>query len=264
MHLAAKQSDLLSEFAVKIKELTQVVCNSVVPLDGDLLIASSGADIFAGLPQTQLLLILEGSVDYQVGNKLVMHFEAGDLLGLQRSLNLPQGKFSCTSPTRVCVYDRNTLVEHANKDLSAQRNWTHLLACNLSFYEQALAQELRGDFQPTAGFIQVNAGDVIIHQGDHADQVYTLLEGSAEAVCDNVKVGEINANEIFGALAVFTRQPRMASVIATSDCTLLAVRKEEFIDLIECQPQICLGLIEEMAAKINQLNNQVTYLKNSS
>ena len=53
----------------------------------------------------------------------------------------------------------------------------------------------------------------------------------------------------------------MASVVATNDCTLLAVPKEEFIDLIEHQPQICLSLIEEMASKINQLNNQLRDLK---
>ena len=35
----------------------------------------------------------------------------------------------------------------------------------------------------------------------------------------------------------------------------------EFIALIEHQPQICLGLIEEMAAKINQLNSQLLQLK---
>jgi CRP-like cAMP-binding protein len=125
----------------------------------------------------------------------------------------------------------------------------------------AFAQELRSEFQPSAGFMHYRAGETIIQQGSVAHKVYTLLEGSADAVCDGVKVGEIHSNEIFGALAVFTRQPRIASVIATSDCTVLAVRKEEFITLVEHQPHICLGLIEEMAAKINQLNNQLLLLK---
>jgi CRP-like cAMP-binding protein len=38
---------------------------------------------------------------------------------------------------------------------------------------------------------------------------------------------------------------------------VLAVRQEEFVDLIDHQPQICMELIEEMAAKINQLNGQL-------
>lgn len=260
MHLPTKQSELMSELAAKLRGLTELFCAQVTPADDPFTITANG-DIFADIPPTRALLIIEGQVDYYLNNKLVMRFEEGDLLGLPRTLNLPQGQFSCTSPVQLQAYERDALVEQANSDLKSQRNWAHLLLCSISYYEHALTQELRTEFQPTAGFLHFRAGETIINQGDLADRVYTLLEGSADAVCDGIKVGEINPNEIFGALAVFTRQPRMASVVATSDCTLLAVRKEEFITLIEHQPQICMGLIEEMAAKINQLNSQLLQLK---
>lgn len=263
MHLPTNQSDLMSELAAKLRGLTGLLCAQVAPADESFVIAES-SDIFADISPTRVLLIVEGQVDYYLHNKLVMHFEEGDLLGLPRSLNLPQGQFSCKEPVTLVAYERDALVEQANSDLKSQRNWAYLLLCNISYYEQALTQELRTEFQPSAGFLHFRAGETIISQGDVADRVYTLLEGAADAVCDEVKVGEIHANEIFGALAVFTRQPRMASVIASSDCTVLAVRKEEFITLIEHQPQICLGLIEEMAAKINQLNNQLLQVKSAA
>lgn len=260
MHLPTKQSDLMSELATKLRGLTELLCTQVVPAD-TLFVIEASSDIFADIAPTRVLLIVDGQVDYYLHNKLVMQFEEGDLLGLPRSLNLPQGQFSCNGPVTLLAYERDALVEQANSDLKSQRNWTYLLLCSISYYEQALTQELRTEFQPSAGFLHFRAGEMIINQGDIADRVYTLLEGTADAVCDGVKVGEIHTNEIFGALAVFTRQPRMASVLANSDCTVLAVRKEEFITLIEHQPQICLGLIEEMAAKINQLNNQLLRLK---
>lgn len=260
MHLPTKQSDLMSELAAKSRGLTELLCTQATPVDEPFAM-NACSDIFADIASTRTLLIVEGQVDYYLHNKLVMHFEEGDLLGLPRSLNLPQGQFSCQGPVTLLAYERDALVEQANSDLKSQRNWAHLLLCTISYYEQALTQELRTEFQPSAGFVHYRAGEVIINQGDPADRVYTLLEGAADAVCDGVKVGDIYANEIFGALAVFTRQPRMASVIANSDCTVLAVRKEEFISLIEHQPHICLGLIEEMAAKINQLNNQLLQFK---
>jgi len=260
MHLPTKQSDLMSELAAKLRSLTELLCAPVTPADDPVVIEAS-SDIFADISPTRALRIVEGQVDYYLHNKLVMHFEAGDLLGLPGTLNLPQGQFSCDRQVTLLAYERDALVEHANSDLKSQRNWAYMLLCSISYYEQALTQELRTEFHPTAGFLHYRAGETIINQGDVADRVYTLLEGNADAVCDEVKVGEINANEIFGALAVFTRQPRMASVVASSDCTVLAVRKEEFISLIEHQPQICMGLIEEMAAKINQLNNQLLQLK---
>ncbi|AQT61621.1 Crp/Fnr family transcriptional regulator [Cellvibrio sp. PSBB023] len=260
MYLSTKQSELMSELAAKLSALTELICAPVAPAEETFQVAASD-DIFADIPPTRLLRIVEGQVDYSLHGKLVMHFEAGDLLGLPRSLNLPQGQFSCSGPTSLVAYERDSLVEYASHDLKYQRNWTYFLVCSISYFEQALTQELRGEFQPAAGFLHFRAGETIIQQGDTADRVYTLLEGAADAVCDGVTVGQIHPNEIFGALAVFTRQPRMASVIARSDCTLLAVRKEEFIALIEHQPHICLGLIEEMAAKINQLNGQLLQLK---
>lgn len=260
MHLPTTQSDLMSELAAKLRGLSELLCTQTAAADEPFVVAASD-DIFADIAPTRVLLIVEGQVDYYLHNKLVMHFTDGDLLGLPRSLNLPQGRFSCKTPATLVAYERDALVEQANSDLKSQRNWAYLLLCNISYYEQALTQELRSEFQPSAGFLHFCAGETIITQGDSADRVYTLLEGAADAVCDGVKVGDIHANEIFGALAVFTRQPRIASVIATSDCTVLAVRKEEFITLIEHQPHICLGLIEEMASKIDHLNNQLLQLK---
>jgi len=117
------------------------------------------------------------------------------------------------------------------------------------------------DFTPNRGFSHFAPGETIINQGDTADLVYTLIEGQANAICDGVKVGEIHQNEIFGALAVFTRQTRIASVIAQTECTVMMVNKDDFIQLIFEQPQISVAVIEEMAAKINELNNQLLSLK---
>lgn len=259
MHLPAKQADELSNLALKCRGLTELLL-AQLQASGEPFELQRSADLFSAQPATQLLVINEGQVAYHVRGKLVAHFEAGDLLGLPRSLNLPDGIFSCENFISVTPYDRDDLVTHINSDSKLQKNWAYYLVCQMSYYQQALAQEIRTEFQPTAGFMHFRSGETIIEQGTLADRVYTLLEGSADAICDGVKVGEINADEIFGALAVFTRQPRMASVVANSDCTVLAVRKEEFIDLIDHQPHICLGLIEEMAAKINQLNSQLLSL----
>jgi CRP/FNR family transcriptional regulator, cyclic AMP receptor protein len=260
MHFPIKQSELMTDLAARLSDLSEALCSQIKP-DEDPFVTPVSEDIFADLPPTRLLRITEGQVDYFLNDKLALHFTEGDLLGLPRSLNLPQGRFSCTTPVTFVAYERDTLVTAVNADLKSQRNWAYFLLCSISLYELAFAQELRSEFQPSAGFMHYRAGETIIQQGSVAHKVYTLLEGSADAVCDGVKVGEIHSNEIFGALAVFTRQPRIASVIATSDCTVLAVRKEEFITLVEHQPHICLGLIEEMAAKINQLNNQLLLLK---
>lgn len=259
MHLPSKQSDTITDLAVKLRGLTETLLADLAPV-GPAINESHSLNLFADQPSTRLFLVTEGQVQYRLNGKIITHFETGDLLGLPRSLSLPEGQFSCASPVVLEPYDRDELMTHVNGDPRLQKNWAYFLLCAVSIYQQALAQEIRTEFQPTAGFMHFRAGETIIQQGTIADKVYTLLEGSADAICDGVKVGEVHADEIFGALAVFTRQKRIASVVATSDCTALAVRKEEFIDLIDHQPQICLGLIEEMASKINQVNSQLLAL----
>lgn len=256
MHLPTKQSDSITDIAIKSRSLTELLLRNLLPA-GNPIECDLSNDIFEGQLNTRLFLIAGGQVFYRVRGKLIAVLEEGDLVGLTRSLNLNEGLFGCIEPVTLIPYERDDVIDHVNSDPKLQKNWAHYLIANIAFYQQSLAQEIRAEFQPQAGFVHFNEGEIIIQQGDVADKVYTLLDGSADAICDGVKVGEINANEIFGALAVFTRQNRMASVVATSDCSVLAVRKEEFVDLIDHQPQICMGLIEEMATKINQLNNQL-------
>ena len=254
MYLSDNDSAQLSELSGKLKGLTELLLKQCPR--GEPLSIHQSSDLLDTMPPSQLLLMTAGSLHLEHQGNAVVHFEAGDLLGLARSLNLPEGKL-VASEACFTRFSRDDLIAHVNADPELQKHWAYYLICLSTFYRQALTQEKRGQFQPSTGFLSFSAGETIIAQGDVADCVYTLLEGTAIATRDGIKVGDVKAEEIFGALAVFTRQARNASVVATSDCSVMAVRKEDFIDLAEHQPQICISLIEEMADKINQLNQQI-------
>lgn len=260
MHLPHKQSDRITDLGTRLQELTEQLLHDLKPFAQPFMPPTS-SDLFAEQPRERVFLIAEGQAQYRVGAKLVARFGQGDLIGLSRELDLASGVYASDAPILLVPFDFAQFEQRALLSRVELHRWTHYLLCLGSFYREALAQEIRSEFEPSAGFMHFREGEIIIEQGTEAERVYTLLEGRAEALCDGVKVGDVQENEIFGALAVFTRQKRMASVVAVTDCTVLAVRKEEFIDLIDIQPQICLGLIEEMAAKINQLNNQLLSLK---
>lgn len=260
MHLPHKQSDQLTDLGTQLFELTERLLQDLQPVAQTITLPSS-SDLFAGQAPERVFQVAQGQVYYRSGAKLVARFEQGDLVGLSRGLKLASGTYGSDGPIVLIPFDFAQFEQQALQSRADLQHWTDYLLCLSSFYREALAQEIRAEFEPSAGFMHFRQGETIIQQGTEADRVYTLLEGRADALRDGTKVGEVQENEIFGALAVFTRQKRMASVVATTDCTVLAVRKEEFIDLIDLQPQICLGLIEEMAAKINQLNGQLLSLK---
>ncbi|WP_020208317.1 Crp/Fnr family transcriptional regulator [Gilvimarinus chinensis] len=257
MHLAAHESDSLTELGLKITSIAQSLHDGL-KLDATTVFKQASTDLFANTPTSQLYLVRSGQIYFSIENKPTLIFSRGDIIGLTRMLSLPGGTYHCDETVELQPCDRDTLIHHVCSDESLQKLWSYFLVAQLSWLQQALAQEIRKEFQPNAGFLRYSAGDTIIQQGDDADLVYTLLEGSAQAVCDGVIVGDILRDEIFGALAVFTGQKRIASVTAKTDCTVLTVKKEEFIQLVEHQPHICIGLIEEMAQKIKSLNNQLS------
>lgn len=254
MQLPDSQPDLLNDLSSKLRGLTELLTEHCPKHPGQ---SGACADLLEGLPEKELLLLTDGQVMLERQGKAIVLFEPGDLLGLSRALKLPEGKLVVEAPVRFERINRDELITQVNASAEMQRHWSYYLVCLSTYFREALTLEKRANFQPATGFMSFDPGETIIAQGDHADCVYTLLEGEAYATRDGVKVGQINTDEVFGALAVFTRQPRNASVIAATDCSVMAVRKEDFIDLVEHQPQICISLIEEMADKINQLNQQL-------
>ena len=124
-----------------------------------------------------------------------------------------------------------------------------------------LAHHVAPAQQPKTGFLRVEDGKDIVVEGDDAPFVYTLLEGHAEVFTNNVKVGDITTDEIFGAMAALADTKRTATVRAKGSCLVMMVSKEEFYLLVNSHPHLFINLLKDMARVIVALNEQVVTLK---
>lgn len=92
--------------------------------------------------------------------------------------------------------------------------------------------------------IKVKKDDFIIKQNDDGDDFYILEEGEAyvtKKVSSNKDpeyVMDYKKGDYFGELALIKNEPRAASVIAKTDCTLISLERKAFKRL--------LGPIEEI------------------
>jgi CRP-like cAMP-binding protein len=107
---------------------------------------------------------------------------------------------------------------------------------------------------------QYSKGQEIIRQGGTDNEVYTLISGAADVIVDNTKVGEIQRDEIFGAIAALTDTPRTAQVMALSECTVLVVPADRFHSLLSSRPETVTKLIEDMARTIISSNEKIITL----
>jgi len=153
----------------------------------------------------------------------------------------------------------NTLLELFTNNKKTLYYWHHLLLIQNTIFASAYGASIKHNTRPTAGFQRYITGETIIQEGALAEHVYTLLKGEAVAVVKSKHVGRIKEGEIFGALAAITGNIRNASVVAQSNCTVMAVLKEQFLDLIKSQPETCLQMITTMAQQITELNSRTNH-----
>jgi CPA1 family monovalent cation:H+ antiporter len=67
----------------------------------------------------------------------------------------------------------------------------------------------------------------IIREGDRADAVYFIASGTVEVVLPGQHV-QLGSGDFFGEMALLTRLPRSADVVALTYCRLLMLRKADF------------------------------------
>jgi CRP-like cAMP-binding protein len=87
------------------------------------------------------------------------------------------------------------------------------------------------------------AGKVLIQEGQAGVFMYVVLQGCVEIAVQHNVVGMISRGGIFGEMALITRADRVASAIAQTDCELLAISRNVFLDLVCSNPKFAVALL---------------------
>jgi len=241
----------------RIKEITQALMQGVGPQKTRRILAAS-ADLSAThFNDDKLFMIQEGAVRFVMGRQLFMLLECGDLMGLDLQQNLNGAQFSTDFALHVEEFSKKDFLKVVLGNPELSKLWLEFLNLQARLFLIVSAQQLKAGAQLQTNVDHYKKGEVILKQGSHGRDVYTLVEGTAEVLVDSVKVGEIKQNNIFGALAAMTDTPRSASVVAREDCTVVSLPEDHFLDLIRSRPETVLQLCRDMAQTIISLNARV-------
>lgn len=100
------------------------------------------------------------------------------------------------------------------------------------------------------------AGEAICAQGEASDRMFICLAGEIEIRTDKAGVIHVmKSGELFGEMGVVTEQPRSASAVAKSDCTLLMVHKRDFDVLVLHSQRIGMVMLRNIAKSLSQRLN---------
>lgn len=98
--------------------------------------------------------------------------------------------------------------------------------------------------------IHRNDGDVLIEEGHSGDEFFVVARGAVKVVKRGRKVASLGAGQCFGEMSLFDDQPRSATVLATTETTLLAIHRADFDRYLMRSPAIMRTLLTTMAERL--------------
>jgi predicted acylesterase/phospholipase RssA/CRP-like cAMP-binding protein len=107
-------------------------------------------------------------------------------------------------------------------------------------------------------WVQVNAGQVIHHQGDDSDAIYIVLNGRLRSVLEKDDgsmrvIGEFGQGESIGELEVMTESTRPATLHAIRDTELAKFPRSLFNSLAQEHPGITIQITKLIAQRMRAL-----------
>ena len=121
----------------------------------------------------------------------------------------------------------------------------------------ALSKRDLGRIAKASNEITVDAGHVLVDQGDAGREAFVIVDGTASVRRNGRRVGELGPGDAIGELALLDHGPRTATVTAETPLTALVLSAREFADVIEEVPGLAQKLLGQLAARVRDLDRQI-------
>jgi CRP/FNR family transcriptional regulator, cyclic AMP receptor protein len=109
--------------------------------------------------------------------------------------------------------------------------------------------------------ITFKAGDTIISEGDEGNSAFLILEGAVDVTvgqdAKSKKVAELKAGAVFGEMSLIDPGPRSANVVAQTDTTCTVTSYDEFMDLVQENPEQAIVYMQTLVRRLRQMNDMM-------
>jgi hypothetical protein len=215
---------LIGVFPQEVAALGLLACvgvgNSLIDLAGFTLLARLAADEVLA----RVFGVLESLVALSIGVGAIVASLVVDQAGVRPALvtvGLLCPVLAVVSWRRLRGMDRSIGVRDHDIDM------LHKVAMLNVLPLPAIEQLARG-----LELVDVPAGHVVFHQGAVGDHYFVIQSGEADVIGDGQVVATLGPGEGFGEIALLRRIRRTATVRATSELRLKALRSDRFLPVV--------------------------------
>jgi CRP/FNR family cyclic AMP-dependent transcriptional regulator len=129
----------------------------------------------------------------------------------------------------------------------------------------AFDDTLRTHLQQIGTPIRLHRGRIIYLQGQPPQFLYYLVRGQVRSFLLSDDGAErtlalYGAGSVFGEASFFDEEPRMSSAAAVTDCDIVAVSREQILQLFQQKPDMALAMLKYISQTVRLLSDQVDHI----
>ena len=106
---------------------------------------------------------------------------------------------------------------------------------------------------------------MIILEEEYGDKLFIVKKGTVKITRVNDEGKEVilallGVGDFFGEMAILDGKSRSANALAQEKCELITINREDFLDALKNNFQICMNLLEELAVRLRKSDQQIEAL----
>ncbi len=114
--------------------------------------------------------------------------------------------------------------------------------------------DIRGLFKNAKNVQEFKAGTTVFAEGTPGDMMYVVLEGELDVLSGGKFVEAARPGDVVGEMALIDAKARSATVVAKSDCRLVALNEKQFLVMVHKTPIFALLVMRALAERLRRMN----------
>lgn len=96
----------------------------------------------------------------------------------------------------------------------------------------------------------VDEGTALIRESEPGTEFFVVVDGEIEVRRRGRRVGRLGPGSYVGEIALLSRSPRTATVVAATPLRVLAIQGRDFVELLDSMPALWLKVARTLADRV--------------